>query len=109
MNKTSAVDCGGTYGGTYGGETAVSIGSSSYYTTTVATISSNYKTVTSKGYYPNTTNPTATVTLKAGISLVGLDAKALPTDPEQLIRHAEGLLAESYASGRVAAMRLPLL
>lgn len=48
------------------------------------------------------------VTLKAGISLVGLDAKALPIDPEQLIRHAEGLLAESYASGRVAAMRLPL-
>ena len=48
------------------------------------------------------------ITLKAGISLVGLDAKALPTDPEQLIQHAEKLLAESYASGRVAAMRLPL-
>lgn len=49
------------------------------------------------------------ITLKAGISLVGLDAKALPTTPEQLIQHAETLLAESYASGRVAAMRLPLL
>ncbi len=48
------------------------------------------------------------ITLKAGISLVGLDAKALPTDPEQLIQHAEKLLAESYVSGRVAAMRLPL-
>jgi len=48
------------------------------------------------------------ITLKAGISLVGLDAKALPTTPEQLIEHAENLLAESYASGRVAAMRLPL-
>ena len=48
------------------------------------------------------------ITLKAGISLVGLDAKALPTDPEQLIQHAQKLLAESYASGRVAAMRLPL-
>lgn len=48
------------------------------------------------------------ITLKAGISLVGLDAKALPTTPEQLIEHAEDLLAESYASGRVAAMRLPL-
>ncbi|AVO54198.1 response regulator receiver modulated diguanylate cyclase [Ectopseudomonas oleovorans] len=48
------------------------------------------------------------ITLKAGISLVGLDAKALPTTPEQLIQHAENLLAESYASGRVAAMRLPL-
>ena len=48
------------------------------------------------------------ITLKAGISLVGLDAKALPTDPEQLIQHAQNLLPESYASGRVAAMRLPL-
>lgn len=48
------------------------------------------------------------ISLKAGISLVGIDAKALPTDPEQLIQHAQKLLAESYASGRVAAMRLPL-
>ncbi|MDP3367040.1 MAG: response regulator [Pseudomonas sp.] len=48
------------------------------------------------------------ITLKAGISLVGLDTKALPTDPEQLIQHAQNLLPESYASGRVAAMRLPL-
>ncbi|WGL62163.1 response regulator [Pseudomonas sp. CW003PS] len=48
------------------------------------------------------------ITLRAGISLVGIDAKALPTDPEQLILHAQKLLAESYASGRVAAMRLPL-
>lgn len=48
------------------------------------------------------------ITLKAGISLVGLDAKALPTDTEQLIQHAQNLLPESYASGRVAAMRLPL-
>ncbi|MDI5994719.1 response regulator [Pseudomonas sp. MDMC216] len=48
------------------------------------------------------------ITLKAGISLVGLDTKALPTDPEQLIQHAQNLLPESYVSGRVAAMRLPL-
>ena len=48
------------------------------------------------------------ITLKAGISLVGLDAKALPTDTEQLIQHAQNLLPESYPSGRVAAMRLPL-
>ena len=48
------------------------------------------------------------ITLKAGIALVGLDAKALPIEPEQVIRHAEGLLDESYASGRVAALRLPL-
>ncbi|RJG11835.1 response regulator [Pseudomonas cavernicola] len=48
------------------------------------------------------------ITLKAGISLIGMDAKALPIEPESLIRHAATLLPESYASGRVAAMRLPL-
>ncbi|HWV10388.1 MULTISPECIES: response regulator [unclassified Pseudomonas] len=48
------------------------------------------------------------ITLKAGISLVGLDSKALPIEPEQLIEHAAKLLPESYGSGRVAAMRLPL-
>jgi diguanylate cyclase (GGDEF)-like protein len=46
--------------------------------------------------------------LKAGISLVGLDIKALPVNPDDLLKHAEDLLPESYASGRVAAMRLPL-
>ncbi|TWC32118.1 response regulator receiver modulated diguanylate cyclase [Pseudomonas sp. SJZ079] len=48
------------------------------------------------------------INLKAGISLVGLDAKALPIDPESLIGHAAKLLPESYASERVTAMRLPL-
>src|SRR5690606_17732839 len=48
------------------------------------------------------------ISLKAGISLVGLDVKALPVNPDELLEHAEGLLPESYASGRVAAMRLPL-
>lgn len=48
------------------------------------------------------------ITLKAGISLVGLDSKALPVDPEQLIAHAVKLLPDSYGSGRVAAIRLPL-
>ncbi|WPC04267.1 response regulator [Pseudomonas benzenivorans] len=45
--------------------------------------------------------------LKAGISLVSLDAKSLPLDPDSLIERAAGLLPESYASGRIAAMRLP--
>ncbi|TRX76307.1 response regulator [Pseudomonas mangiferae] len=48
------------------------------------------------------------ITLKAGISLVGLDARALPAEAEQLIEHAHRLLPDSYASGRVAAVRLPL-
>ncbi|MDA7085288.1 response regulator [Pseudomonas sp. SA3-5] len=47
------------------------------------------------------------ISLKAGICLVGLDAKALPIGPESLIAHATKLLPESYVSGRVAAMRLP--
>lgn len=48
------------------------------------------------------------ISLKAAIGLVGLDAKGLPCQPEQIIEHAEGLLAESYSSGRVTALRLPL-
>ncbi len=48
------------------------------------------------------------ITLKAGISLIGLDSKALPVEPERLMELATELLPESYASGRVAAQRLPL-
>ena len=47
------------------------------------------------------------VSLKAGISLVGLDAKTLPIAPDSVIEHAAHLLPESYASGRVTAVRLP--
>nr|WP_165677529.1 response regulator [Pseudomonas otitidis] len=47
------------------------------------------------------------ITLKAGISLVGLDAKALPVEVEALLERAERLLPDSYASGRVSAIRLP--
>jgi diguanylate cyclase (GGDEF)-like protein len=46
--------------------------------------------------------------LKAGIALVGLDAKSLPIDPAHLFAEASRLLPESYASGRVSAVRLPL-
>ncbi|MDX5372251.1 MAG: response regulator [Pseudomonadaceae bacterium] len=46
--------------------------------------------------------------LKAGIALVGLDAKSLPIDPAQLFAEAARLLPNSYASGRVGAVRLPL-
>ncbi len=48
------------------------------------------------------------ISLKAGIGLVGLDSKGLPLDPHNLAEHARELLPASYASGRVAAMRLPL-
>jgi diguanylate cyclase (GGDEF)-like protein len=48
------------------------------------------------------------ITLKAGIALVGMDAKALPIQPQHLIDEATALLPEAYGSGRVAAVRLPL-
>ena len=47
------------------------------------------------------------ITLKAGISLVGMDTKALPLDIDELLDKAVALLPESYASGRVTALRLP--
>jgi diguanylate cyclase (GGDEF)-like protein len=48
------------------------------------------------------------INLKAGISLVGLDAKGLPFPPSNLMLHAANLLPESYSSGLVAALRLPI-
>ncbi len=48
------------------------------------------------------------ISLKAGIALVGLDRKGLPLKEELLMQHAVQLLPESYATGRVAAIRLPL-
>lgn len=48
------------------------------------------------------------ISLKAGIALVGLDGKSLPIQPNQLLAEAAHLLPDSYASGRVSAVRLPL-
>lgn len=48
------------------------------------------------------------ISLKAGISLVGLDAKGLPCTPEQIFSLAEKILPEAHSSGRVTALRLPL-
>lgn len=48
------------------------------------------------------------ISLKAGIALVGLDSKALPVEPQYLFAEAARVLPESYASGRVSAVRLPL-
>lgn len=48
------------------------------------------------------------VSLKAGIALIGMDKKALPQKVEDILQTAEKILPESYASGRVTAVRLPL-
>src|SRR3990167_6052136 len=40
------------------------------------------------------------ITLKAGISLVGLDPNALPLTPQDLIDKAVELLPEAYDNGR---------
>lgn len=46
------------------------------------------------------------ISLKAGISLVGLDAKALPLDVEQVMQQGRTLLPDAFASGRINASRL---
>lgn len=48
------------------------------------------------------------ISLKAGISLVGLDAKGLPLTPEQIIDNATRILPESHSTGLVTALRLSL-
>ncbi|SDT92595.1 response regulator receiver modulated diguanylate cyclase [Pseudomonas pohangensis] len=48
------------------------------------------------------------VSLKAGIALVGMDKKALPQKVDDLLQLAEKILPDSYDSGRVTALRLPL-
>jgi len=68
LNQPNGTNCGGTYGLTYAGKTNVSVGGNAFYTTTIATVTGNLKTVTSVGAYPNTAHPTATVTLKADIN-----------------------------------------
>ncbi len=48
------------------------------------------------------------ISLKAGISLVGLDAKGLPITPDQITEHAARILPESHSTGLVTALRLSL-
>ena len=46
------------------------------------------------------------INIKVGIRLIGLNAKALPATPDQLINLASKRLPNSYASGRIDALRL---
>ena len=48
------------------------------------------------------------ISLKAGIALVGMDKKALPQNVDDILQLAEKILPESYETGRVTAVRLPL-
>lgn len=45
------------------------------------------------------------VSLKAGIGLVSLDAKALPLETPAVIDRAQSLLADAYATGRIVPYR----
>lgn len=74
LNQSSGTDCGGAYGGSFTGQSGVSVGSSGYFTTVVETVSNNLKTVTSTGYFPNVTKPTATVTVKADATITTVSA-----------------------------------
>lgn len=46
------------------------------------------------------------ITLKAGIGLVGLDAKSLPVQVDELLELGRTLLPDAFASGRINASRL---
>ena len=48
------------------------------------------------------------INITAGISLVGMDKKALPQKVEDILQLAEKILPEPYDTGRVTAVRLPL-
>ena len=48
------------------------------------------------------------VSLKAAVSVVGIDAQSLPLTPTMVLDHAEQRMAEARDSGRVCAIRLPL-
>lgn len=48
------------------------------------------------------------VSLKAAISVVGIDAQALPLTPAAILEHADKRMGEARDSGRVCAIRLPL-
>jgi len=74
LNQSSGTDCGGSYGGTYVGQASVSVGSSGYYTTVVETVTNNLKDISSVGYYPNATNPVATVTIRAEATITTTSA-----------------------------------
>ena len=47
------------------------------------------------------------ISLKAGISLVGMDAQSLPVTPQTLLERANTLLPDACSSGRINAVRLP--
>ena len=47
------------------------------------------------------------ISLKAGISLVGMDAQSLPVTPQALLERANTLLPDACSSGRINAVRLP--
>ncbi|HAQ26672.1 MAG TPA: diguanylate cyclase, partial [Pseudomonas sp.] len=46
------------------------------------------------------------VSLKAGISLVSVDANAFPTDAPAVTTQARSLLRDAYATGRIVPLRL---
>ena len=46
------------------------------------------------------------ISVKAGVSLVTLDASGLPTNAEQLLQQAGALLPSAYSTGRIVPLRL---
>lgn len=48
------------------------------------------------------------VNIKAGISLVTLDARALPITTQSILQHANRAMQNAYLSGRVSTVKLPI-
>ena len=46
------------------------------------------------------------ISIKAGISLISLDADALPVTPQAIIERAAALLPSAYSTGRIVPFRL---
>lgn len=65
LNRAEGTNCGGTSGFDYIGEANVQVDEESWFTTSVAAVTPNLKSITSTGYYPSAANPAATVVLRA--------------------------------------------
>src|SRR3989344_5899914 len=64
LNQSDVTNCGGTFGGSYAGETDVPARPGEF-TTSIASIDSSTKEITSTGYMPNSSYPVYSQTIRA--------------------------------------------
>lgn len=68
LNQTVGDRCGGNFGETYVGENNIALGGGTF-TTSITTIDTLTKSITSTGYIPNAANPQEQVTLKTSVTI----------------------------------------